>query len=347
MQQLLSDRGLHEWLPKSCDSDSVAGGLTLILPRERSRQQESKENAMSERYESAPVGDYAEEAEGEAGFEEYEESYEEDGAEEDSFVTRVVGGGDSLDQLDQMTDFGEDNWDQTDSLDAAIADALGADSNDEFFGKLKKIGRAIGSVARVVAPIASAIPIPQAQLVGRIAGIAGKMLADGADEMDALDELADLAEQQDNLDAAAPVLAALAIRRTMPRVGQLPRATRQQLVKGVSHAARTLGRAQGAQGVKAVPRIVQNAQRSVRQQRISARALPRTVQQTATKVANNPAAVARLAGSTMPAGRHHHLHGHPAHCPRCGTTATTTTGGYGYPLRTVYVRAPARIIVTR
>lgn len=321
---------------------------------------------MSERYESAPVGDYMEEAEAEAHFEEFEDGFEEDGAEEDGFTASVVGGAgqsphnlDQIDQWDQMADLGSDNWDQNDAVDSAVADALASDNQDEFIGKLRNIGRAIGKVARVVAPIAGAIPLPFTQVVAQAANMAGKLLADGADEFEAMDSLADQLDQLDNLDAAAPVVAALALRRTMPRVGQLPRATRQQLVRGVTQATRTLARTQGAQGVRAVPRIVQNAQRSVRQRRIPARALPRAVLQTANRVAQNTAAVNRLANSlrstarSYPAGQAGYAGGQAGYagghtsahqavqggaCPHCGGS-----GG----MRTVYVRGPARIIVNR
>jgi hypothetical protein len=295
---------------------------------------------MSERFESASLGEYYDEAEGESQFEEYEEGFEEDGAEDDSFMTQVVGGSpvianradaDGFEQVDELSDLGEESWDESDSLEAAVADALEADSSDEFVRRLRRVGRTIGRVARTIAPIARAIPLPQAQAVARVASIAGRLLADGADEMDLLDELTDQFEDGGDLDAAAPVLAALSIRRTMPRVGQLSRTTRQRLVRGVTQATRTLARTQGAQGVRATARILQNVQRSVRQQRIPARALPRAVQQTAARIASNPAAVARLAGRTTTAGRY----AHASHCPRCGGT------------RTLHLRGPVRIIITR
>jgi hypothetical protein len=74
----------------------------------------------------------------------------------------------------------------------------------------------IGRIARTVGPIASAIPLPWTQAVGRVAGLVGRVMADEADEFEALDEMLELAEEEDLLDAAAPVVAGLTIRRTVP-----------------------------------------------------------------------------------------------------------------------------------
>jgi hypothetical protein len=47
----------------------------------------------------------------------------------------------------------------------------------EFFGGFKQIAATIGRVARQAAPIATAIPIPQAQLFGDVADLIGDVLA--------------------------------------------------------------------------------------------------------------------------------------------------------------------------
>jgi hypothetical protein len=49
-------------------------------------------------------------------------------------------------------------------------------STDEFFG-LRQIAKTIGQVARQVAPIVTAIPIVQTQLIGEAAALTGYVLA--------------------------------------------------------------------------------------------------------------------------------------------------------------------------
>ena len=80
---------------------------------------------------------------------------------------------DSYDTYDDGFD-AYDAYDEGDAFAEAMADALEAEDNDEFFRRItrgirrvanvaRQVGRGVGSVARVVAPIAGAIPLPQAQ----------------------------------------------------------------------------------------------------------------------------------------------------------------------------------------
>ena len=193
-----------------------------------------------------------------------------------------------------------------DAMEEAVADALDADDSDEFLRRIsrgirtaasiaRRVGRGVGQVARVVGPIASAIPLPQAQLIGRVANIAGRLLADGADEFAALDEMLEFAEDEHAVDAAAPVIAGLTIRTIMPRAARLNRATRRQLVRSVSQSTRALARRQGPQAVRAVPRVVQAVQRTAQRHRMPAQQLPQAVRRAAARVASNPNLVRRLA----------------------------------------------------
>ncbi len=235
---------------------------------------------------------------------------------DDEFLSRIIGGiGQAVgglagaDEFDAYDEFGagdgfEDQAD-VDSVEDAVADALDASDTDEFLRRLRRIaggalnvarrvGRGVGQVARVVGPIASMIPIPQAQAIGRIANIAGRLLADGADEFEAIDELVDTWDE-DSIDAAAPVIAGLTIRRVMPGVSRMPRQARRQLVRGVTQATRTVVRRQGAPAARAVPRIVRSAQRAVRQRQLPARAVPQAVRRAAVRVARSPRAAQQLA----------------------------------------------------
>ncbi|OPF18997.1 hypothetical protein B1L04_06205 [Microcystis aeruginosa KW] len=253
-------------------------------------------------------------------------------ADDDAFIGGLIRSGQGF---DEMEDWGEQGYDSGfDALEDALADALAEEDTDEFFRRLGRIarnvgrrvgqvagrvGRGIGSVARVVGPLASMIPLPQAQLIGRIANVAGRLLADEADEFEALEDLFDLAETEDAIDAAAPFVSAVALRTAMPNISRLPRQTRRQLVSSVSQATRTLAHRQGSAAARAVPRIVRGVSRTVAQRGLPARSVAPAVRRAAARVAQSPSTVRRLARPLTTAsrpGRQSMLGGRP--CPTCG-----------------------------
>lgn len=214
---------------------------------------------------------------------------------------------DAYDDFDDTYDEFDDFDDDFDALDYVVADALGAYDTDEFLKKLwkgiKKVGKKavrvakkaapiIGKVARRAAPILSKLPIPQAQIAGRIAGILGKLRADGADEFEAIDAIADFADYTDELDLAAPVIAGLAIRKAMPGVARLPRSKRLKLVKKVKQSTKMLGRRQGAKATKAMPKVVQAAKVVTKK---TGQPVTKTIPKTTAKVAKSPTTTRRLA----------------------------------------------------
>ncbi len=241
----------------------------------------------------------------------------------DDEFTRIVSGaigGNAYDEADDWADaydaYDDFDSDGLDAMEEAVADALEAEDTDEFFRRLargigrvargvaqgvRRIAPVVGRIARVVAPIASAIPLPWTQAIGAAANIAGRLMADGADEFDALEEMFDFAE--DNIDAAAPVIAGLTIRRNMPNVARLPRAARVQLVRSVTRATRTVARRQGPQAARAIPAVVRTVQTAVRQQRVPARAVPQVIQRAAARVSRSPATVRRMAAQAPAAAR--------------------------------------------
>lgn len=211
----------------------------------------------------------------------------------------------AVDEVDEMTDLVDavDTDAASDEFEEAMTEALEAADTDEFFGKiggfLKKIGRGVGKVARVVAPIASAIPIPQAQLIGRAAGLVGNVLADEGDELDAFDDLADYAEEEDAVDALAPAIATVAIRSGLKhKAAQLPRTQRRQLVKTVTAATRHLVHKHGPKAINAVPVITAQAHRLAVRKRLPAKYLPKLVSRAAKAAAKSP----RLLRSMISAG---------------------------------------------
>ncbi|GAB4226220.1 MAG: hypothetical protein Kow00121_54360 [Elainellaceae cyanobacterium] len=222
---------------------------------------------------------------------------------------------DTLDEFDMMSDYGDayDTYSEADLFDVmedAMADALGAEDTEEFVRRFRRavniarrIGRGVGRVARVVAPIASAIPHPAAQAVGRAASTAGRLLADGADEFEALDELIEVAEAEDLMDAAAPVMAGLAIHGTLPQVTRLPHTARRQLVHTTTQTAQALARQQGTQAVRALPAAIQTAQRVARRQGLPPSALPQVMRRVGMRLSRNPRLVRRLLSSLSPAMR--------------------------------------------
>jgi hypothetical protein len=277
---------------------------------------------------------YYDEAEGSARhhFDEYDEFGEEEG---DEFLRNIiggigrvvgglVGGGDQYDEFDEFDEYDAyDEFEGDDVMDAmeeAVVDALAADDTDEFFRRLARgIGRVargavrvarrvapvVGRIARTVAPIASAIPLPWTQAIGRVANVVGRLAADEADEFDALDEMFELAEY-DDIDAAAPVIAGLTIRRTMPNVARLPRPERRRIVRSVTQATRTVARRQGAQAARAIPGVVRTVQTAVRQRRIQPRATAQAITRTAARVARSPQLARQMtarAGTAARSGR--------------------------------------------
>jgi hypothetical protein len=226
--------------------------------------------------------------------------------------------GDEFDEMEEGDEF--DEGEGADEFEEAMTDALEAADEDEFWGSfgkvLKKIGRGVGSVARVVAPIASAIPIPQAQMIGKAAGLIGNVLADEGDEMDAFEELADYAEEEDALDALAPAIATIAIRHGLKKqAAALPRVARRQLVKTVTAATRHIARRHGPRALAALPVIVGHARRIAVRRRLPARQLPHLVARGVRTAIRSPrhlrryiGVAARLRGGV--AGRIGHRHGH-------------------------------------
>jgi hypothetical protein len=211
-------------------------------------------------------------------------------------------GGDLLDPLDpyEMADAGDgvefDAAEAMDELEDAVTEALDADDADEFFGKLFS---GLRNVARKVAPIVSKVapfvPIPGAAAIGKIADVVSQVAADEADELDAFDAMIDIADEADSFDAAAPVVASLAIRKAVPNAARLPHQQRKQLVKAASAATRHVARHHGPAAVAAVPAIVRHARRVAVQRGVPARQLPHLVRRTAARVARSPHLVRRFA----------------------------------------------------
>ena len=211
---------------------------------------------------------------------------------------------DAYDDYDDYDDFDAyDAYDALDALDEVVAQALGADDADEFFKKLvsgaktvaraaKKAAPLLGKAARTVAPIASSIPLPQAQAIGRVAGLLGKLMFDGADEFEALDALADYADYMDDIDAASSMIAGLSIQRAMPGAKRLPKSKRLQLVKSVRKSTQQLGKRQGPKVTKAMPVLVKHAAKTTQK---TGTPLTKSIAKTTAMASKRPAAAKQIA----------------------------------------------------
>lgn len=242
---------------------------------------------------------------------EYDDSFEDDDDDEyeDEFGEEGFDVYDEYeaDGYDEFDAFDAYEGDMVDAFEDALADALDAEDADEFFKRLRRIARkvvsgarkgvrAIGKVARTVAPIAKAIPLPQAQAIGRIASVAGRLMADGADEYEVLDAMIDMAEEYDAFDAAAPMIATAALRKTTPRLRRASKPARRSAVNAVSRSVKTLARRQGGSGARAAVRVA----RTVGRRPIPTRAIAPTVKKITPKLARKPASVRKLSRPLSP-----------------------------------------------
>jgi hypothetical protein len=247
---------------------------------------------MSDRLDDDLLDDLLDEPEGRAHgtFDELEEA---EGADDLEEFDELEEGPEHLEEADELESEAE-----ADEFEEAMTDALEAEDDDEFFGgfmkTLRKIGRGVGSVARVVAPIASAIPIPQAQLIGRAANLIGDVLADEGDEMDALDELADSADDEDAMVKLAPAVATLAIRKAVRQIARVPRPQRRQVVRAVTAATRHVVRAHGPRAIAAMPAIVHHARRIAVRHRLPISRLPQLIRRTAAAAVRSPQVARKL-----------------------------------------------------
>lgn len=280
-------------------------------------------DVMENLFDEGPEGQvhFDEEGFDEDGFE--AEGFDEDGFDEEGFDEE----GFDEEGFDE-DGFDEETPDHGDAMEMAVADALDAEDADEFFGKLfKKIKSAVPGIKNVlgtVGKIAGAIPLPMTQAIGGVANTIGGLLADEADEGDGFDEMMDFADDEDGLDAAAPVIAGLALRKAVPQIKALPVHARRQAVKTVTKAVHQLARRHGTGAVAAVPAIVHTAKRHLAARRLPATQLPAMIRKVAAHAHRNPRVLKTYVkrGRAMVGTGHHHRHQGGRH---------NRAGGYGGP----------------
>lgn len=220
-----------------------------------------------------------------------ESGFEEDGYEDSDFF-----GEDESEWFEE--DMAADEADE--EIGRALGSILGAEDEDEFFGKLfsaakniiKKAAPVVGKIARGAAPILSMIPHPAAQVGSQVANVLGKLRAEGATVEDALEAVAEVAVRDRR---AMPIVAGLAARSVIKNKGAtMPPAQRQQVARTMTNAAKQLVASGGPKAIRALPKITKSVKRTAAARGTPVAVRPKVVARTASKVAQNPAMLRRL-----------------------------------------------------
>lgn len=244
-----------------------------------------------------------------------------------------------------MGDFYEDEdsmeaEEAEESIGNVLGGILGAEDEDEFLGNLfkgaknliQKAAPIVGKIARGAAPILSMIPHPAAQVAGRVAGVLGKLRAEGATVEDALEAVTEVAVRDPR---ALPIVAGLAARSVLKNRGaMMPPAQRHQVARTMTRAATTLVQNGGPGALRALPKITKSVKRTAAARGTPVAAQPRVVARTAAKVAQNPSMMRRL---SSPSGRGQAL------MRRTSNGVGMYGGGNGG--RTMRVNGPATITI--
>ncbi len=243
---------------------------------------------------------------------------------------------------------------EEDALDEIVAFALEADEAGPFLASLakgiwdnrKKIAGAVGKVARGVGAVASKIPLPQAQAIGAVAQLAGKVLPFEAEsENEALDIAAEMAKL--NPLPALPLVVGLAAKRLCGRRGPvMSMAARQDVARKVRQAVTALVRKQGGKGAPAVAQIVRRVNATAIGKAASPNKKATVVQRVAGRTASRSSMTQALANRTPSQARlkarQMAERGRQMGAPGMGRNGTGNSVGR----RTIRVMRPSRITIT-
>jgi hypothetical protein len=248
--------------------------------------------------------DYADEFE-----DEFEDGFEMEAYEDEDFFED-----EGFEAYDAYESDAYEDYAAEDAMENAMAYALGAEEADEFFGKLvkglkkvggkvvrgiKKAAPVVGKIASGVSRVASLIPHPYAQAVGKVAGVVGKaanlaqkLRAEGASEEEALDAFAEMAAKDPR---ALPIVAGLTARTVLKGKGaQLSPMARKQVVKQMKAATNNLVAKQGLPAVRAMAKIAKTVKRNATAKGIPPATAVKVVRRTAAKVAKSPMLARKL-----------------------------------------------------
>jgi hypothetical protein len=267
------------------------------------------EAALEDEFETEDYGE---------GFEdEFEDEFEMEAYEDEDFYE------DEFEAYDGYETDAYEDYAAEDAMEDAMAYALGAEEADEFLGKLwgglKKVGSkvvkgikkaapVVGKIASGVSRVASLIPHPYAQAIGKVAGVVGKaanlaqkLRAEGASEEDALEAFAEMAARDPR---ALPIVAGLTARTVLKnKSAQLSPMARKQAVKQMSMATKNLVAKQGLSAVRAMPKIAKTVKRNAMAKGLPPAAAVKVARRTAAKVARSPGLARKLARPSPAARR--------------------------------------------
>jgi hypothetical protein len=274
--------------------------------------------------------------ESEGASELFEEDPEADDSFENSFEEDAFGDSSEADVTEDHSEFEDESnglYAEENDANAVLGNVLGAEDEDEFLGNLvgavKKFGpkllSGVGQVARMAAPALAMIPHPAAQVGSQVAGLLGKLRAEGASTEDALEAVAEVAVRDRR---ALPLVAGLAARALVKSKGaQMTPQQRKQAVHSATNAARTLVAAGGLNALRALPKVAMSVRRTAASKGTPAAMRPNILQRTASKVAQNPMLLQKLSRPS----------------PRAQEAVRRNGNGR---VQTFTVRGPARIQVT-
>ena len=206
-----------------------------------------------------------------------------------------------------------------------LSAVLGAEDEDEFFGRIrdiaKRVKKGVGKVARAAAPILRVIPHPYAQAASRVASVLGKLRAEGASTEDALEAVAEVAVRDRR---ALPIVAGLAARTVLKnQAATMSPAQRRQAIRSATRAAQTLVASGGPPAIRALSKVARSVRRTAAAKGTPPAMRSKVLQRTAAKVAQNPALLQKLS--------------------RPSPAAQAVVGRTGGRVRTISVPGPARI----
>ncbi len=246
-----------------------------------------------------------------------EEFDDEDEFEESAYFDDEFEEFDEFDEVDEYDEFDEGDEfedEEEDAMDNVMAYALDSEDTDEFFKKLfrkaKKLARkakrvvrraapVIGKIGRIAAPILSSIPHPKAQLAARIAGLAGRLRAEGASDEEILDAVAEVATRDRR---ALPIVSGLTAKSIVKGKGRtMSFGARKKVVKDMKNAAKILVRKRGAKAIRALPKIAKSVKRTTARKGTPTMAKATIVKRSAVKVAKSPTLTRKLAKPSMKA----------------------------------------------
>jgi hypothetical protein len=125
-----------------------------------------------------------------------------------------------------------------------------------------------------------------------VAGVLGKLKAEGASVEDALEAVAEVAVHDPR---ALPVVAGLAARSVLKnRAPALSPMQRTQAARAATTAAKTLVQRGGPRAIRAMPKIVRSVKRTAASKGTPATMRPRVLARTASKVAQRPGLLRNL-----------------------------------------------------